>query len=65
LVRIDAVEPGRTPSLDEVRDAVERDLLVRRREEANDALYQGLRERYRVVWEGVSESGAGDGAGMP
>ena len=39
---------GRTPALDEVRDAVQRDLLNKRTEEIGEAFYQALRERYTV-----------------
>jgi hypothetical protein len=51
LVRIDAREPARHPSLDEVRAAVERDLLSARREDANDAVFEALRKNYVVQIE--------------
>ncbi|MEN8162365.1 MAG: peptidylprolyl isomerase [Myxococcota bacterium] len=51
LVLLEAREPGRTPSLDEVRQVVERDWAAARREEANEAFYQALRERYEVTIE--------------
>lgn len=40
--------PGRIPSLDEVRESVERDLLGERTRQAGDAFYEALRERYSV-----------------
>ena len=49
LVRIDAREPGRMPSLDEVRTEVIRDWEGARRREANDAFYEALRDRYEIV----------------
>lgn len=49
LVRVEAREEGRDPSLAEVRDTVRRDWLSARRAEANEAFYRGLRERYEVT----------------
>ncbi|MCU7843631.1 MAG: peptidyl-prolyl cis-trans isomerase [Candidatus Thiodiazotropha sp. (ex Monitilora ramsayi)] len=40
--------PGRVPALEEVRDAVERDLLQDRARQADDRLYETLRERYSI-----------------
>ena len=51
LVRLDAREPARQPALDEVRAAVERDLLNARREDANDAVFEALRKNYVVQME--------------
>ncbi len=48
LVRLEAREPARTPTLAEARRAVERDWASARREEANEAFYQALRARYEV-----------------
>ncbi len=61
LVRVDDMEPPRIPRLDEVRDAVARDLVVERRERAADAFLAALRERYTVVMPDMStdESTAG------
>jgi hypothetical protein len=42
---------SRVPDLDEVRDAVERDLVAQRRREANEKIYQRLRDRYTVTIE--------------
>jgi hypothetical protein len=42
---------SRVPDLDEVRDAVERDLVAQRRRDANEKIYQRLRERYTVTIE--------------
>lgn len=49
LVRIDAYEPGRAARLDDVRAAVERDLLHERTTAANEQMYQALRARYKVT----------------
>ena len=40
--------PGRVPALEEVRDVVERDLLQDRAQQADDRLYETLRERYSI-----------------
>jgi PPIC-type PPIASE domain len=49
LVCVDAVRPPRAPALDEVREAVRRDLLAARRQRAEEAFLDGLRDRYRLV----------------
>lgn len=49
LVEIGAREAGRVPALAEVREAVERDLLQARADEASDAFYESLRRRYEVI----------------
>jgi parvulin-like peptidyl-prolyl isomerase len=54
LVFIDDVVPERAPSLDEVRGALERDLLRARTIEANDAYYESLREKYAVRMSAAS-----------
>ena len=51
LVRIESRQAGRVPGLEEVRDAVEREWRAARREEAKEAFYRGLRERYNVTVE--------------
>ncbi len=51
LVRITARVDERTPELEEVRDAVEREWLAARRAERKEALYRELRNRYTVVVE--------------
>jgi hypothetical protein len=48
LVELRAREEGRAPSLAEVRDAVERDVLRARSEAAAEAFYRRLRERYTL-----------------
>jgi hypothetical protein len=48
LVRIEQAEPGYLPALDDVRAAVERDLLQVRSEQAKAEFYQALRNRYDV-----------------
>jgi hypothetical protein len=51
LVFIEEKLEGRVPNLEEVRGAVERDLIAQRRREANEKIYQRLRERYTVTIE--------------
>jgi hypothetical protein len=51
--------PGRVPALDEVRDAVRREWLVRARRDANEAFYQRLRSRYTVAVEHPGDSVVG------
>jgi hypothetical protein len=48
LVYVQRREPGRLPALDEVRDAVARDLESMRRKDAVEAAYRTLRARYDV-----------------
>lgn len=57
FVWVDAFEPSRDPMLDDVRAAVERDLLSDRSREINEAFYDALRERYTVRIE-RSETGS-------
>ena len=45
--------PAREPTLDDVRAAVERDLLNAQSQQINDAFYEALRERYNVTIETV------------
>lgn len=49
LVRVDAREPGRDPSLDEVAALVRRDWEDERRRELATARFEALRSRYSVV----------------
>lgn len=51
LVRITAREPGRAPSLAEVRTIVERDWSAARRAEAGRAFHAALRKRYEISIE--------------
>jgi hypothetical protein len=62
LVEVRAREPGRTPALAEVRAAVERDLLRARADEASEAFYRALRERYTVRIEVAPERAQATGA---
>jgi hypothetical protein len=61
--------PRRLPTLEEVEPIVERELLSRRRQETNDAVFRALRERYTVTveWpegmEPVELEGVGSGGG--
>jgi len=63
LVRVEARVPGRIPSLEEVRNRVESDYLAQRREQANDALFASLRERYTVRYEDAAKPNAGADSG--
>jgi len=54
LVRVSAKQEGRFPELSEIRDEVERDYLVERRQELKDMAYGKLREGYEVVVETAS-----------
>jgi hypothetical protein len=56
LVFVEQRVEGRTPALDEVRDAVRNDWLSARRAEANEAFYRNLRERYEVTVDAVGEA---------
>jgi len=51
LVFIEARAAGRTPELAEVRDAVQREWLSQRRQEAVDRLYERLAENYTIEIE--------------
>jgi PPIC-type PPIASE domain len=58
LVRLDARQPGRSATLAEVREAVERDWLHARAQESMDASYERLRSSYVVRIDGsVSPAG--------
>ncbi len=58
LVLVRERRPGRLPALDEVREAVRRDWADAARLAASEALYRGLRERYRVEIEGEPGPGS-------
>lgn len=60
LVRLTASEPARLPSLDEVRQEVERDWRSDRQQRADAAFYDALRQRYEVR---VEMPAAGSNAG--
>lgn len=49
LVFVESMRAGRTPELDEVRVAVERDLKSARRDKARDAFFEAIRDRYDIV----------------
>ncbi|MDX1381007.1 MAG: peptidylprolyl isomerase [Xanthomonadales bacterium] len=63
LVLVEERTPARAPTLDEVRQAVERDLLAARREQAEQALLDALRQQYTVTREPwpPAEGGKDDG----
>lgn len=48
LVRVDAVQPGGMPSLEEVRPLVEREWMNAKRQELAKAFYENLRAKYRI-----------------
>ncbi len=48
LVRIDALQPGGIPSLDEVRPLVEREWSNQKRQELGKAFYEQLRSKYAI-----------------
>ena len=48
LVRVDALVPGDTPKLDDVRPLVEREWRNARRQETSKALYDRLRAKYTI-----------------
>ncbi len=60
LVLIRERQPGSLPALADVRETVEREWRNVRREEANEAFYRGLRDRYEVSVE-RPEDGDGEG----
>jgi hypothetical protein len=49
LVYVRDRSEGRMPDVSEIQDALRQEWLSRKRREANDAFYQSLRERYRVI----------------
>lgn len=59
LVLVAERSPGRLPALDEVRDAVRRELIAARRERMNRKLVERLLAKYRVTIE-LPEQGATD-----
>ncbi len=58
LVLIRERQPGKLPPLTEVREAVEREWRNARRQEASEAFYRGLLERYEVSIERPGEGEA-------
>ena len=65
LIRVDERVASKTPTLDEARRFVMRDLLSRRRAEVNDALHQQLRSRYEIVFDEQVQQLAATGRRMP
>jgi predicted acetyltransferase len=51
LVIINQRTEARLPALAEVRDSVLYEVLAERRQQANQAFYKALRERYQVIVE--------------
>lgn len=51
LIRIEQIVEGRVPPLDEIRDVVQREWLVDRREAAQQAFFQALRDKYTITIE--------------
>jgi hypothetical protein len=48
LVRVDAIQPGAAPTLDQVRPLVEREWSNAKRQEIGKALYDKLRSKYAI-----------------
>ncbi len=51
LVLIEVIVDGRVPALDEIRDEVQREWLVDRRDAAQQAFFDSLRSRYTITVE--------------
>ena len=67
LVYVAARADGEVPQLDQVRSQVLRDWTSVERKEANKAIYEGLRKRYKIITEppsGVNEGKAALGRGL-
>lgn len=62
LVLVRQRVPGSVPALEEVRDAVRREWQSQARRDANEAVYQKLRGRYRVVLEEAGGAPGGTAA---
>ena len=54
LVQLDDKHPAETPPLEQVRAAVERDLVEARARQAREAVYDRLRANYRVLVEAAA-----------
>lgn len=62
-VRVHEIQPSWLPDFAEVQDRVRQDLMRTRREEANEAFYEALKSRYRIVIEGDAPGGDSAAAG--
>jgi hypothetical protein len=51
LIRIEQIVEGRVPALDEIRGEVQREWLVDRREVAQQAVFDSLRDKYTITIE--------------
>ncbi len=51
LIRIDQIVEARVPKLDEIRDEVKREWLVDRRDVAQKAVFDSLRDKYTITIE--------------
>jgi hypothetical protein len=58
LLKIDNLVESRVPALDEIRDEVRREWLVDRREAAQQALFDSLRDKYTITIEDYVVPGA-------
>jgi len=56
LIRIDQIVEARVPLLDEIRDLVQREWLVDRRQAAQATLYDQLRAKYMITIEEFDDS---------
>lgn len=62
LVKLEALQPGGTPGLADVRPRVEREWLNAQREDAARATYARLRDKYTITVQTTAVSGAPAGA---
>jgi hypothetical protein len=62
FVFVDERAKGSLPSLDAVREAVQREWLNARRIEAEQKLYRNLQDRYQIVVETLPKAAASEGA---
>jgi len=51
LIKISEIVEGRVPKLDEIRDVVQREWLVDRRDVAQQAVFDSLRDKYTITIE--------------
>jgi len=51
LIKISEIVEGRVPALDEIRDVVQREWLVDRRDVAQQAVFDSLRDKYTITIE--------------
>jgi len=57
LIKISEIVEGRVPMLDEIRDVVQREWLVDRRDVAQQAVFDSLRDKYTITIEDYAAPG--------